>query len=68
MSLWFVDTSRQALIYFDPEQGGIGFSIPAIEKVGYWKPEKGLDLPLRIVLPRMPQPQQLVQPPNARRH
>ena len=54
MSLWFVDTARSALVYFDPERGPIGFSVPMIEKVGYWEPKKGLDLPLRIVLPRMP--------------
>jgi hypothetical protein len=54
--LWVYDSTRQALIFFDPARGGqgTGFHIPAIEKTGQWLPLTGLELALRKVLPPLP--------------
>jgi hypothetical protein len=66
MGLWFYDSSKQALICFDPERNGqgIGFHIPAIERIGYWRPFPGLELAIRASIPRMPGPS-MIQPASA---
>ena len=55
MSLWYIHTGHQALVYVDPERNGqgIGFSIPNIEKLSHWEPKGKLEVNLRK-LPRMP--------------
>lgn len=61
MSLFFIDSSRQALILMDPQKGGIGFAIPEIEKADYWEPKGKLEVSLRAALPKMPGQSQIVQ-------
>jgi hypothetical protein len=64
--LWFFDSSRQALVYRDPQTGqGVGFFAPDIERVGHWEPKaKGaLEVALRTVLPRMPGASQIQAAP-----
>ena len=53
--LWFFDSSRQALVYRDPQTGqGVGFFAPDIERVGHWESKGKLEVSLRTVLPKMP--------------
>ena len=63
-SMWFYDSSRQALIFFDPERGGqgMGYSIPAIERAKYWEPKGQLELEIRKCVSKLPQASQIIRP------
>jgi hypothetical protein len=76
--LWYYDLSKQALIFFDPERNGqgIGFHLPAIERLGLWEPRGQLELAIRKMVPAIPGPSMIQRaaglppqgfPPNARR-
>jgi hypothetical protein len=55
--MWLYESSRQALVFVDPESKGqgVGFFIPALEKLNHWQPKLGLGLELRKVLPKFEQ-------------
>jgi hypothetical protein len=74
VSLFFFDSSRQALVYVDPiTRQGVGFFAPEVERVGYWEPKgpKGaLEVAFRKVLPKMPGQSSPIQaaPPGLAAH
>jgi hypothetical protein len=63
--LWCYVAEKQALVFFDPAHNGQGqgFSIPAIERAGYWQPHGTLELAIRKTTPAMPGPP-MIQPVN----
>jgi hypothetical protein len=62
--IFFCDSSRQALIFVDPEtRRGIGFFVPDVEKADFWEPKGQLEVSLRKSLPPMPGQSQIVSAP-----
>lgn len=64
MNLWNYDSSRQALIFFDPATNqAVGFAIPKIEECGFWEPRGGLEMAVRASnIPPMPGQSRIISP------